>query len=68
MTDRPKPAPVKRPPLNVVQQRTMIVTLAILLAGAVTFVIVGRGFVVALAGGCATAAVVIGTGIDFLRR
>ncbi len=46
----------------------MIVTLAILLAGAVTFVIVGRGFVVALAGGCATAAVVIGTGIDFLRR
>lgn len=46
----------------------MVLTLAILLAGAITFVVVGRGFVVALAGVCATITVVIGTGIDFLRR
>ena len=46
----------------------MIVTLAILLAGAITFVVLGRGFVVALAGLCATLAVVVGTGIDFFRR
>lgn len=46
----------------------MYLTVAILLAGTITFVVVGRGFVVALSGLCATVAVVAGMGIDFLRR
>lgn len=46
----------------------MIVALVVLLAGAISFVVVGRGFVVALAGLVATVTVVVGAGIDFLRR
>lgn len=57
-----------RPPLNVVQRRTMVATLAVLLAGAIAFIVVGRGYVVALSGLLATATVVVGAGIDFLRR
>ena len=46
----------------------MIVALAVLLAGAITFVVLGSGFVVALAGVVATVTVVVGMCVDFLRR
>lgn len=57
-----------RPQASHVQRRTGVITAAIVLAGAIAFVLDDRGFVLVLTGLCATLALVIGMSVDAIRR